>query len=179
MRRIYLKLFSEISDTSNRVFNMKTAALLLFVLFPWLTVSAQEKSMDTTKTTTMKIGMTGVFVKSPVAAFTFYTEILGFVEIMYKPEFNLAIVASPLDIDGTSLLLEPNDHPIAKPYQEALYKEGIPVIVFSTENIHTEYERLSKKGVVFKKKPTETQWGIEAIFDDQNGNWIKIHQAKQ
>lgn len=48
----------------------------------------------------MKIGMTNAYVNSPVEAFKFYTETLGFVEIMYKPEVNLAIVASPQDIIG-------------------------------------------------------------------------------
>ena len=101
------------------------------------------------------------------------------VEVMYMPEINLAIVVSPQDINGTALLLEPNDNPTAKIYQEELQKAGIPVIVFSTENIQDEYERLKKLGVVFKKDPTETEWGIEAVFDDNSGNWIKLHQNKK
>ena len=127
----------------------------------------------------MRIGMTSVYVSSPLEAFTFYTGILGFVEIIYQPDFNLAIVASPQDKNGTMLLLEPNDHPVAKRYQEECYKQGLPVIVFVTDNIHVEYERLSQKGVSFKKEPTVTQWGIEAIFDDQNGNWIQLQQIEQ
>ncbi len=59
--------------------------------------------------------MTGVHVNSPVEAFTFYTEVLGFVEKMYMPEAQLAIVVSPEESEGTALLLEPNDNPIAKP----------------------------------------------------------------
>lgn len=135
--------------------------------------------MDTKQTTTMKIGMTSVFVNSPAEAFKFYTEILGFAEVMYMPKMNLAIVASPQDINGTALLLEPNDNPIAKTYQEELFKAGIPVIVFLTENFHDEYKRLKKLGVVFKTDPVETEWGIEAVFDDNSGNWIKLHQNKK
>lgn len=151
----------------------------MLAILSCLTLLAQEKTMDTKKTTTMKIGMTSVYVNSTVEAFKFYTETLGFVEVMYMPEINLAIVASPQDINGTALLLEPNDNPIAKAYQEELYKAGIPVIVFSTENIQDEYERLKKLGVVFKKDPTETEWGIEAVFDDNSGNWIKLYQNKK
>ncbi len=43
------------------------------------------------------------------------------------PEAQLAIVVSPEEQDGTALLLEPNDNPIAKAHQEGLYKSGIPV----------------------------------------------------
>ena len=158
---------------------MKKTTLSMLVILSCLTLLAQEKTMDTKKTTTMKIGMTSVFVNSPADAFKFYTETLGFAEVMYLPEMNLAIVASPLDINGTALLLEPNDNPIAKTYQEELYKAGIPVIVFSTENIRDEYERLKKLGVVFKMDPTETEWGIQAVFDDNSGNWITLHQNKK
>lgn len=34
----------------------------------------------------MKIEMVSVFVKDPVKAFAYYTEVLGFEEVMYVPE---------------------------------------------------------------------------------------------
>ena len=90
------------------------------------------------------------------------------------PEAYLAIVVSPEDPDGTALLLEPNGNPIAKTYQEGLYKSGIPVIVFSADDIEKEYERLKDLGVVFKKTPTKTDAGTEAIFEDGFGNLIML-----
>ncbi len=125
----------------------------------------------------MKIKLTSVFVNDPVAAFKFYTEVLGFVKKMYMPEANLAIVVSPEEPEGTALLLEPNDNPIAKTYQEALYKAGLPPIVFGVEDIQKEYERLKKLGVVFRKEPTKTEWGIETLFEDTCGNLIQLHQS--
>ena len=125
----------------------------------------------------MKIKLTGVFVHNPIEAFKFYTEVLGFVKLMYMPEAYLAIVVSPEQPDGTALLLEPNNNPIAKTYQEGLFKEGIPAIVFGVENVQKEYERLKNLGVVFKNEPTTNEWGTEAIFDDTCGNLIKIHQS--
>jgi predicted enzyme related to lactoylglutathione lyase len=125
----------------------------------------------------MKIAMTGVHVNSPVEAFKFYTEVLGFIEKMYMPEAQLAIVVSPEEFEGTALLLEPNDNPIAKAYQEGLYKAGIPVIVFGVEDIQKEYERLKSLGVIFKKEPAKTEWGTLAMFEDTCGNLIQIHQA--
>ncbi len=126
----------------------------------------------------MKIALTSVFVDDPVGkAFRFYTEVLGFVQRTYIPEAFLAIVASPEDSNGTGLLLEPNDNPIAKTYQEGLRKAGLPVIVFGVDDLQQEYERLKKLGVVFTSEPTKTEWGTQATFDDTCGNLIQLHQV--
>ena len=124
----------------------------------------------------MKIKMVGVYVHDPLAAFQFYVEILGFKELMYMPEMYLAIVSSPEQKDGPALLLEPNENPIAKTYQEALYKANIRVIVFGAEDIDAEYEKLKGRGVSFRKPPTKTEWGVEALFEDGFGNLIQIHK---
>jgi predicted enzyme related to lactoylglutathione lyase len=125
----------------------------------------------------MKIALTSVFVDDPNKAFTFYTEVLGFVKRMYMPEAWLAIVASPEEPDGTGLLLEPNNNPIARTYQEAIYKQGLPAIVFGVEDIQKEYEKLKGMGVVFRKEPTKTEYGTETVFEDTCGNLIQIHQV--
>jgi len=122
----------------------------------------------------MKIAMTGIYVHNPIEAFKFYTEILGFKERMYVPQMYLAIVTAPDDPDGTGLLLEPNNNPVAKDYQEALYNAGLPVITFGSDNIQQEYEILKARGVVFRKPPTETDWGMEALFEDTFGNLIQL-----
>jgi len=124
----------------------------------------------------MKIGLTSVFVDDPGKAFKFYTEVLGFVERMYIPEAQLAIVTSPEEPGGTGLLLEPNGNPIAGTYQAAIYKEGLPAIVLSVDDVQKEYDRLQKAGVVFTSEPTKTEWGTQAIFDDTCGNFIQLHQ---
>jgi len=125
----------------------------------------------------MKIALTSVIVNNPNEAFKFYTEVLGFVKRMYIPEANLAIVVSPEEPNGPGLLLEPNDNPIGKTFQEALYKQQLPAIVLGVEDIQKEYERLKKSGVVFRKEPTKTEWGTQALFDDTCGNFIQIHQV--
>lgn len=125
----------------------------------------------------MKIALTSVFVDDSSKAFEFYTEVLGFVERLYIPEAQLAIVASPEEPGGTGLLLEPNGNPIAKTYQQAIYKEGLPAIVFGVEDIQKEYERLKGLGVVFRGEPTKVDWGTQAVFEDTCGNLIQLHQA--
>lgn len=124
----------------------------------------------------MKIVLTSVHVTDPVKAFRFYTEVLGFIERVYMPEAHLAIVASPEDPNGTGLLLEPSDNPIAKTYMEGVYQAGLPVIVFGVDDIQKEYERLKEKGVVFTQEPTKSDQGIAAVFDDTCGNHIQLFQ---
>lgn len=124
----------------------------------------------------MKIALTSVFVSDPKEAFKVYTEKLGFVERMYMPEAWIAIVASPEEPAGTGLLLEPNGSEIARTYQEGLYQANLPCITFGTDDIQKDFERLKGKGIVFKKEPTKTDYGIEAIFDDTCGNLIQLVQ---
>ncbi len=124
----------------------------------------------------MKIAMTSVTVTDPVKAHTFYTETLGFISRMFIPEARLAIVVSPEEPDGTGLLLEPNDNPLSKTFQEGVYAQGIPVIVFGVTDVRQEYERLRGLGVIFQGEPTAAEWGTGAVFDDTCGNLIQIHQ---
>ena len=125
----------------------------------------------------MKIALTSVFVHDPIAAFKFYTEVLGFVEKLFVPETNLAIVASPEEPNGTALLLEPNESQLAKTYQKGLYNAGIPCIIFSVSDLQEEYKKLLAKGITFRKPPTKTEAGTQALFEDTCGNLIQLYQA--
>ncbi len=125
----------------------------------------------------MKISMTSIPVDDPLKAFQFYTGILNFKELMYVPDAQLAIVVSPEAPDGTGLLLEPRGDSFYKTFQESAYAAGLPVIVFGVDDIHAEYERMKKRGVVFKSEPQKTEWGTQAVFEDTCGNWIQLHQG--
>lgn len=124
----------------------------------------------------MKIALVSVFFPDTVKAFKFYTEVLGFVEKMYMPEAQLAIVVSPEDKGGTALLLEPNSNLNTKEYFAGIYKAGLPVIVFGTSDIQNDYKRLKAKGVVFRGEPTKTEYGTQVLFEDTFGNLIQLHQ---
>lgn len=125
----------------------------------------------------MKIALTSIPVDDPVAAFKFYTEILGFKEQLFQPEANLAVVVSPEDHQGAGLLLEPNDNPIYKEYQEGLYKQDLPVIVLGVDDIQKEYNHLKEKGVDFLSEPSKSEAGWTTVFDDTCGNWVQLHQV--
>ena len=124
----------------------------------------------------MRITLTSIPVDDPLKAFRFYTEILGFAERMYIPEANLAIVASPEEPDGTGLLLEPNDNPIYETFQQGVYDQGLPIIVFGVADVEAEYARLIDLGVVFTQEPTQTEYGTVAVLDDTCGNLIQLYQ---
>lgn len=74
-------------------------------------------------------------------------------------------------------MLEPNDNPLVKPYQQGIYNQGLPVIVFGTDDIQRDYEKLKSKGVVFRSELTKTEWGTHADFEDTCGNLIQLLQA--
>lgn len=124
----------------------------------------------------MKISLVSVLVNDPKAAYEFYTRTLGFVSRLFMPEANLAIVASPEDVSGPGLLLEPNDNPIAKPFQQGLYAQGLPAIVFEVRDAQAEYARLRAMGVQFRQIPEKMDYGTVAVLDDTCGNWIQIVQ---
>jgi predicted enzyme related to lactoylglutathione lyase len=125
----------------------------------------------------MKLKLVSVFVEDPITAFKYYTETLGFVEKIYIPDALLAIVASPEDRDGTQLLLEPTGNLGAREFQQGIYQAKLPAIVFGTDDIQKDYERLKKLGVVFSKEPTKTDYGTETVFEDTCGNLIQLVQA--
>jgi len=125
----------------------------------------------------MKIAMTSISVNDPIEAFMFYTQKLGFKEKLFMPEMKLAIVVSPEDTEGTTLLLEPRGNLGSDIFFDGIYDAGMPVIVFGVKDVEAEFERLKDKGVVFKQAPTKTEWGTQAIFDNTCGNFIQIHQA--
>ncbi len=126
----------------------------------------------------MKIIVTSIFVEDQNKALQFYSETLGFVKKHDVPagEFRWITLVSPDDQEGTEIVLEPNNNPIAKDYQNRLFEEGIPVTMFGVEDIHKEYERLLQLGVKFTMKPTKMGDITIAVFDDTCGNLIQIIQ---
>lgn len=126
----------------------------------------------------MDIKTASIFVEDQSRALTFYTDILGFRKVndIDLGEFRWLTVST--DGSGeTELLLEPNAHPAAKAFQEAIYADGIPATLFHSEDIQEEYARLTAKGVSFKDKPLENGGTWIAIFDDDCGNWIQLVQV--
>jgi catechol 2,3-dioxygenase-like lactoylglutathione lyase family enzyme len=103
----------------------------------------------------VKITMTSVLVDDQDKALRFYTEKLGFAKKTEIPlgQHRWLTVVSPDDPDGVELLLEPDEHPAARPYKEALVADGIPFTSFAVADVHAETERLRGLGVTFTQEP--------------------------
>jgi catechol 2,3-dioxygenase-like lactoylglutathione lyase family enzyme len=128
----------------------------------------------------MRINLASVLVDDQEKALRFYTEVLGFKGKTDVPlgEHRWITVVSPEDPDGTELVLEPDAHPAAKPFKEALVADGIPFTSFAVDDVRAEFERLRGLGVRFTQEPTDMGPVTTAVFDDTCGNLIQIaHQA--
>lgn len=128
----------------------------------------------------MEIGLTSVFVKDQEKALKFYTEVLGFVKKLdiSAGNYRWLTVVSPEDQDGTQLVLQPNDNPAAKLYQEAIFKQGIPATSFFVKDIQKEHERLKRLGAKFTMEPTKVTGSTIAVLDDTCGNLIQLTQLQ-
>ena len=124
----------------------------------------------------MKIHVISIHVDDQAKALAFYTDVLGFVTKTDLPagEHRWLTVVSPEAPDGVQLSLEPNDHPAARAYQEALGADGLPAMSFAVDDVKAEFDRLSAKGVTFTQPPTEMGPVTTAVLDDTCGNLIQI-----
>ena len=127
----------------------------------------------------MKIVVTSVLVDDQEKALRFYADVLGFIKKNDIPmgQFRWLTVVSPADANGVELLLEPDQHPAAKPFKRALVEDGIPFTSFGVEDVQAEYERLLKAGVHFTQPPVAMGPVTTAVLDDTCGNLIQIAQT--
>ena len=128
----------------------------------------------------MRIGLASVLVDDQDKALRFYTDVLGFIKKHDVPlgAHRWLTVVSPEDPDGVELVLEPDEHPAAKPFKRALVEDGIPFTSFGVKDVNAEYQRLVAAGVCFTQPPVEMGPVISAVFDDTCGNLIQMAQRK-
>jgi catechol 2,3-dioxygenase-like lactoylglutathione lyase family enzyme len=128
----------------------------------------------------LRINITSVLVDDQAKALAFYTDVLGFMKKTDVPAGGARwlTVVSPAAPDGVELLLEPDGHPAAKPFKEALVADGIPFTSFAVEDARAEFERLKAAGVRFVQEPTDLGPVVTAVFDDTCGNLIQIAAEK-
>jgi predicted enzyme related to lactoylglutathione lyase len=124
----------------------------------------------------MQIKLTSIFVDDQDVALKFYTDVLGFQK---KHEFSAGsykwlTVVSPDDPEGVQLVLELNQNPAAKTFQQEIQRQGIPAANFFVADVEKESARLKQHGVTFTKEPTKTTGSTIAILNDTCGNLIQI-----
>jgi predicted enzyme related to lactoylglutathione lyase len=126
----------------------------------------------------MKIKVTSVYVDDQEKALRFYTEVLGLTK---KADFRNGpyrwlTVASPQEPEGIELQLALNDNPAAKAYQEAMFQQGQPAIMFFTDDVKDDYQRIKARGADFTQPPTEVSGSTIAKLKDGCGNLVQITQ---
>jgi predicted enzyme related to lactoylglutathione lyase len=126
----------------------------------------------------MKIKLTTLYVDDQEKALHFYTEVLG---MKMKADFSNGgyrwlTVISPDEPDGTELQLALNDNPAAKAYQQAMFQQGQPAVMFYTDDVKGDYERIKARGGAFGMPPTDVTASIIAQLNDTCGNLIQITQ---
>ena len=127
----------------------------------------------------IRINLTSVLVDDQSKALAFYTDVLGFQKKTEMPmgEHRWLTVVSPSEPDGVELLLEPDEHPAARPFKEALVEDGIPFTSFAVADVQAEYERPRGLGVRFTQEPLDMGGVTTAVLDDTCGNLIQIAQT--
>ena len=88
----------------------------------------------------MRIVVTSVMVDDQEKARLFYTDILGFEMKHDIPmgQHRWLTVVSKSDRNGVELLLEPDEHPAAKPFKRALVEDWIPASSFGVDDIQAD-----------------------------------------
>jgi predicted enzyme related to lactoylglutathione lyase len=124
----------------------------------------------------MKIKLTSVYVDDQAKALCFYTEVLGFAT---KADFSNGAyrwltVVSPEEAAGTELQLALNDDPAAKAYQQAMFDRSQPAVMFFTDDVQADYDRMRARGAEFTMPPTDVTGSRIARLNDTCGNLIQI-----
>ena len=126
----------------------------------------------------MKIKLTSVYVDDQEKALRFYTEVLGFVKKadFSQGSFRWLTVASKEEPEGTELQLALTDNAAAKAYQQAMFREGRPAVMFFSDDLNAEYERMKARGAEFVMPPTDVTGSKIAKLGDTCGNLVQVTQ---
>ena len=124
----------------------------------------------------MKIKVTSIYVDDQEKALRFYTDVLGLqkkTDVTQGP-YRWVTVASPEEPDGVELQLAPNDDPTARAYQQALFEQNKPAIMFYVDDVQQEYDRMTALGAEFTMPPTKVTGSTIAMVNDTVGNLVQL-----
>lgn len=129
----------------------------------------------------MKIQVTTIYVNDQEKALSFYTNGLGFVK---KNDFTNGphrwlTVTSPEEPNGIELHLALNNNPAAKTYQQAMFEQKQPAILFFTDDVKADYDRIKAHGGEFTMAPTDVKYATIAMLNDTCGNLVQITELKK
>jgi predicted enzyme related to lactoylglutathione lyase len=130
-----------------------------------------------------KISHTTVWVLNQDQAKEFYVETLGFevkddqtmegfrwLTVAPKGQKDIEMVLMPITVNPMM------DADTAETLRGMVKKGVFGGGVLNTDDCHVTYEQLKAKGVQFMRPPTEMPYGIEAMMQDNSGNWFSLVQ---
>jgi catechol 2,3-dioxygenase-like lactoylglutathione lyase family enzyme len=129
-----------------------------------------------------------IFVTDQQEALEFYRDKLGFevrTDMPMTDEGDIRwLTLSPKGQPDLEIILAPLtpgpmfDAEQAEQIKGLVQSGALGIGVFQTDDINSDYERLSTQGVEFVSPPEEKFYGIEAIVKDNSGNWFSLTQPK-
>ena len=73
-----------------------------------------------------------------------------------------------------------HDDATAEQVRELITKGAMgPAMIFRTDDVRRDYEKLVARGVEFNEQPTERFYGTDCGFRDPFGNWHRLAQPKE
>lgn len=126
----------------------------------------------------MKLEHTTIYVDDQEKALRFYTDVFGLDKKadVSQGGYRWLTVSPNGNPDGLEVQLAPNSDPAAKAYQQAMFAQGQPALMFTTDDINADVERLKARGARFTMEPTDVTTSIIAMVDDTCGNLLQISQ---
>ncbi len=134
-----------------------------------------------------KMSHATIFVTNQEEALSFYRDKLGFqvhTDAMVGADFRWLTMNVPDQPDFEIVLMEPKpgmlmDEATATQLRAIMAKGVLGAGVFNTDDCRGTYEDLKAKGVRFVSEPAERPYGIEAVFQDNSGNWFSLTQPNE
>ena len=131
-----------------------------------------------------KMSHATIFVNNQNEALEFYRDKLGFkvhTDAMVGEDFRWLTMCTNDQPDFELVLMEPKpgmlmDEETSKQLRGIMAKGVLGAGVFVADDCRATYEELKAKGVRFISEPAERPYGIEAVFQDNSGNWFSLTQ---
>jgi catechol 2,3-dioxygenase-like lactoylglutathione lyase family enzyme len=133
-----------------------------------------------------KLSHTTLYVIDQERARAFYTEKLGF-EVRADHSmgnFRWLTVSPKGQAEPEIVLMSISQSPSLDAESRAtllrLVESGrLGAFVFQTNDCRKTYAELKARGVQFRSEPEERFYGIEAMFQDDSGNWFSLTQHRK
>src|SRR5579871_3474229 len=134
-----------------------------------------------------KLSHVSIYVLDQNSAYDFYVNKLGFkvhTDAEFGEGFRWLTVTPPdqPDLEITLMEIKPGmalDEETAAALKTLISNGKIGIGVLETPDCRKTYEELKAKGVKFRSEPEEQFYGIEAIMQDDSGNWFSVTQRKE